>query len=417
MDAAIATKKPVAPKPPRKARKANLKSVPATPESDTAPDPNAKLQTRVDVAELRRVITQLGGVVDIKSSMPMLRNVLVRADRANVTFVATDLNTTLTVTVKASDWASGSGATTVECRRLRDILRVLPDGVTTLESKDGASLRMHVDGCTTHVHGLPANDFPKTPDASTVEWSSVDGGILRDLLERVSDTVCRDESRFHLNGVYLETSDGERMVAVSTDGHRLSKAQRAYKTSFANKGVIIPSGAVRELRKLLVAEMCEVGIRNNLLFVRQGEWALTTKLIDAQFPPYEQVIPSDPKLLVTCDRQRLIDACKRARALCTDTRGVAMSVANGKLVLQSDNPDVGELAEKIDADYIPRTATDKVGVNPSFLQGALERTDGERCVLGIRDELDPILVRSLEDATQRTISDAEFLVVVMPMRI
>jgi DNA polymerase-3 subunit beta len=419
--ASPAPKKPRAPKA-KVPRKAKLSSVPVDAKPIPA-DPDAALQCMVPIAELRKAICRMSTIVDMKSSMPMLHHVMVAADGNAITITATDQNLSLTMTIAQDHYHSGSGAVAIECRRLRDLLKALPDSIATIDANKLASqTRVFVDDCTARLFSLPTRDFPKTPQR-TADWHTIDAGVLRAMLEETIPTVCHDETRFHLNGVFVESCDGESIVAVSTDGHRLTKTKRMMASSFQTRasgsvgGIVIPEKAVRELVRNLSDGSCQVAMQWPYLFVQQDNWTLAIKLIDCQYPPYQQVIPQDHKLLVTCDRRKLIDACKRAKVLCSDTRGLRMKVDAGALVIESDDPDVGELRERVPADYNKASTNIVVGANTEYLRTALEQMSDDSCVLGISNELDPISVRGLDDAAMRSVDDAEFMAIIMPMRV
>jgi DNA polymerase-3 subunit beta len=184
------------------------------------------------------------------------------------------------------------------------------------------------------------------------------------------------------------------------------------------KGVIIPIKALTEIRKLLAGadlKTCDIAFKAPHVFVKCGNATLAIKTIDAQFPPYEQVIPRGYTKLVTVDKAELIEACKRGKLLGCETRGLAISATKGALTLSSDNPDIGEVKESIDAEY--EGADAQIGLNPVYLLELLAQIDGKRVTLGFDKPLDPILVRDTDDVVSRSLSESALVGVVMPMRI
>lgn len=406
--------------PKRKRKTKASKLAPVPPVVKPSSDASSPLAT-VPIADLRKALGRLSGVVDAKSTMPMLQRVRVVGHDNVIRLGATDLDVSMLVDLVGH--TESSLGVTFECRRMRDLLRVLPDGDVTLSYEKGPFGSVSTGRCDAKLEAITDRDFPSIPEHKG-DWHTIDAGILRGMIEDTLPTVCHDETRFHLAGACLESATGERMVMVSTDGHRLTKSQRHVATAFQTRrngeravgGVIVPERALKELRRNLVDGPCKIAMDGRFVFVKQNDWTLITKTIDAQFPPYEQVIPKDAKILVTVDKAALIEACKRSKVFASETRGVCLTLKSGALSLRADHPDAGELVETIDADYA-KGENESFGVNPAFLLTALEAMEGELVVLALQNELDPILVRSIDDAAMRKIEDAELLVVVMPMRI
>src|SRR4029079_15716848 len=193
--------------------------------------------------------------------------------------------------------------------------------------------------------GMPDRDFPKIPDHREVQLASIPAETLREMIDKTLFSVSSDETRFHLNGVYFE-SDGKKARMVSTDGHRLSRVDRPM-TGGPNltAGIILPKKGVVEVKRALdaVGGNCEVAVKTPYFFLRAGEVTLAVQLIDAQFPPYEAVIPKSNDKILEVNRSLLVDALKGAQLMSSETRGVRFSLAEGVLKVASDNPDLGEV--------------------------------------------------------------------------
>jgi DNA polymerase-3 subunit beta len=196
---------------------------------------------------------------------------------------------------------------------------------------------------------------------------------------------------------------------VSTDGHRLSKVER--KVAGAPKltaGIIIPKKGLLEIRKVLESgPSCKLAIKTPHLFLVQDDLAIAVKLIDAQFPPYEQVIPKDHKKVITLDRARFIDALRRAQLMSSETRGVKMASTREGVTITSDNPDLGEVREELDADYNGEPIA--IGFNPKYVVELLGQMASEQVTVHLGGELDPGLFKPL--------GGDDYVGVVMPMRI
>jgi len=255
---------------------------------------------------------------------------------------------------------------------------------------------------------MPDRDFPKVPDHREATYTTVESAVLREMIERTLFSVCNDETRFHLNGVYFE-SDGAKSRMVSTDGHRLSKVERNIAGGpKLSAGVIIPKKGLLEIKKVLEAgPNCKVAIKTPHLFLVQDDIVIAVKLIDAQFPPYDQVIPKDHKKIITVDRLRFIDALRRAQLMSSETRGVKVAATKDGVTITSDNPDLGEVREELDAEYGGDPIA--IGFNPKYVVELLSQMSSDQITLALGGELDPGLIRPF--------TGDDYLGVVMPMRI
>lgn len=388
----------------------------------------------VNKRALQNALQSLQTIADRKSAMPILGRVALRVMGLHaLQLVATDLNLWLTVTLGHDDLlrvdASQTLGITLDAKAALTLVKGLPDGVVSLGSLDHSYARITSGRVSARLQSIPDREFPKVPNhaAESLKWFTLDAGMVRDMIDRTAFSACPDETRFHLNGALVE-SDGTTLRMVTTDGHRLTKVERviaeipvakdvtlqAPDTAAWNKGFIVPRKGLAEIKRILDDGPCSVAFEAPYLHMKQGNAVLTVKIIDAQFPPYDRVIPTDNKHLVTCEKQPLIDALKRATMLTSDVRGVALDFAHGELTIKSDNPDMGELRETIDAEGRSPVC---VGFNAKYLLDLLPRIDGERVVISLGAPLDPGLFRGIDDAAQRPIIKASYLGVVMPMRL
>ncbi|MCX5747746.1 MAG: DNA polymerase III subunit beta [Proteobacteria bacterium] len=366
------------------------------------------MEFRIAKVEFLRGLRLAQGIADRKSTMPMLANVLLRTTGKNQLLVAaTDLNVSLTAELKAN--ITSEGGLTLGAKNLYELVSNAPGDEITLKKTDNHWAEIKAGKVAYRIVGMPDRDFPKVPEHREATYSTIESAVLREMIDRTLFSVCNDETRFHLNGVYFEC-DGTKARMVSTDGHRLSKVERTIPNGpVLTSGVIIPKKGLLEMKKVLESgPTCKLAIKTPHLFLQQDEVAIAVKLIDAQFPPYEQVIPKDHKRVITIDRTRLIDALRRAQLMSSETRGVKISATKDGVTITSDNPDLGEVREELDADY---NAADpmSIGFNPKYVVELLGQMTSDQVTLSLGGELDPGLLRPL--------MGEEYLGVVMPMRI
>ena len=365
------------------------------------------MEFRIQKSEFIRGLRLAQSIADRKSTMPMLANVLLRTiGKSKLLVAATDLNVSLSAELKATNAAEGG--LTVNAKSLHDIVVALPGDELTIKRADNSWAEIRAGKVTYRVVGMPDRDFPKVPDHREAPFSDLEAGVLREMIDRTLFSVCNDETRFHLNGVLFE-SNGSKARMVSTDGHRLSKVERALPGGpQLTAGVIIPKKGLLEIKRVLDgATSCKLAVKTPYVFLQADDLVLAVKLIDAQFPPYEQVVPKEHKRSLVIDRHLLIDALKRAQLMSSETRGVKFAMESGKLTIASDNPDVGEVKEELEADYSGDPVA--IGFNPKYVIELLGQMASDQVGLELGGELDPGLFKPL--------GADEYLGVVMPMRI
>jgi DNA polymerase-3 subunit beta len=365
------------------------------------------MEFRIAKTEFLRGLRLAQGIADRKSTMPMLANVLLRTQGKNQILVAaTDLNVSLTAELKSSN--AHEGGITLGAKSLFELVANAPGDEITLKKTDNHWAEIRSGKVVYRVVGMPDRDFPKVPDHREASYSTIESVVLREMIDRTLFSVCNDETRFHLNGVFFE-SDGSKARMVSTDGHRLSRVERTIAGGpKLSAGVIIPKKGLLEIKKVLEAgPSCKLAIKTPHVFLVQEDIAIAVKLIDAQFPAYEQVIPTQHKRVVTVDRVRLIDALRRAQLMSSETRGVKVAASKDGLTITSDNPDLGEVREELDAQYNGDAIA--IGFNPKYVVELLGQITSDQVTLSLGNELDPGLFQPIG-------GDA-YLGVVMPMRI
>ncbi|MFT3695253.1 MAG: DNA polymerase III subunit beta [Kofleriaceae bacterium] len=365
------------------------------------------MEFKIAKTEFLRGLRLAQGIADRKSTMPMLANVLLRTQGKNQLLVAaTDLNVSLTAELKSSN--SHEGGITLGAKNLFDLINNAPGDEITLKRADNHWAEIKSGKVQYRIVGMPDRDFPRVPDHREATYTTVESAVLREMIDRTLFSVSNDETRFHLNGVFFE-SDGSKARMVSTDGHRLSKVERTIANGpKLSAGVIIPKKGLLEMKKVLESgPSCKIAIKTPHLFLVQEDIAIAVKLVDATFPPYEQVIPKDHKKIITVDRSRIVESLKRAQLMSSETRGVKLAATREGLTITSDNPDLGEVREELDADYDGDPIA--IGFNPKYVVELLGQMSSDQITISLGGELDPGLVKPL--------SGDEYVGVVMPMRI
>lgn len=395
----------------------------ATEEPTTKPKRGVSgMSVTVAKRDLARMAARMAGVADKKSTMPILRTVLLVAEGRRVTLAATDLYLSLRGSIPAAE-VDTAGGIAVAASDLVERVKMLPDGPVTLEVKDHA-LTLKAKGAARRytLRGNPAEDYPSLPSpAEGASTMTLQTKLLRKLIARTHFAVSTDETRPHLNSGLIEW-EGDVVRAVATDGHRLSMAEAKVSGQAANTSMLIPLKAIHELARLCdevdavvvdgeAAKEPEITIAQNgsTAFFIAGAVTFGVKLIDAQFPPYRQVIPKESSRSAKVPRAAFSDAVRAvAVAASATTNGVKLVLTKGMIRLSSESADSGDGSDEVAVTYDGAALT--IGFAWRYVTDALGAVGDEEVDVEFGNELDPIVVRS------GTPEDS-YLGVIMPLRI
>lgn len=374
------------------------------------------MKLTIDKADLQRGLARLQAIVEKRSSMPILANVLATASGKNedgrLELAATDLE----VGIRGSQAAKVAkpGALTISARKLYDIVRELPDEPIQLESTPNSYLDIRCGRARFTLAGTDAQEYPSLPEFSPGRMVRLQAAVLSQMIEGTMYAASLDETRYNLNGVYFEVvSETARIRMVATDGHRLALVERTAGSDVSGlaSGVIVPRKGLAELKRLVDevdADEVEIGFEGNSGLVRSGNVTLVMRLIEGEFPNYQQVIPQqcDHHLVLTADA--LVRALRRVALLSAEhSRAVKVELSEGKLQLSSRTPDLGEAQEELDVDYAGPSIS--MGFNARYLLDCLSALGAKEIRLGFRDGGSAVEVRPTDDLAS--------VAVVMPMRL
>jgi len=371
------------------------------------------MEFQISVDELSKALYRAQGIVDKKSTMPILSSVLVEAKKTDaggrITVSAYDLEVGVTGEHPAE--VLKEGAVAIQAKSLYEIVRNLPENVVVL--KKTANNRVEISSGTAEfrIVGQPAEEFPALPKVEAIPFVPVESGVLLEMIEKTQFAISTDDTRYNLNGVYFDpTPTGTRMVA--TDGHRLALIEKPLPGDFGLKrGIIIPRKGLGELRRLLSEDSAAAGelgfSESSGIFKRPG-LVMMMRLIDGQFPDYAQVIPSEGERTLALPRTRLLETLRRVALISADrASAVRFELSPGQLRITSQNPDLGEAREDLVVDYPGKPL--RIGFNAKYVIDVLTALDAEQIGLELADELSPGVLRP--------VGDNGYVAVVMPMRI
>jgi DNA polymerase-3 subunit beta len=370
--------------------------------------------------DLLRELQLFQGIVERKNTIPILANVLLEANGAEMKMLATDLEVGLRS--KCTATVSKGGSLTLPAKKLYEIIKALPETDVRIE-EDKGGVKVAADRFDSRMQTLPREDFPTLPDAPGSVSATLPREALRRMIEKTQFAITGEDTRYFLNGA-LFILRGDSLSLVSTDGHRLAhitfphdKADKAKtaKTPLENdeNRVILPRKTLLELGRLL-AEGGEGDIRyergENHLFFGVGDRLLISRMIDGQFPAFERVIPKNNDKHVEFDRDRLTSAVRRVALLSNErSRAVKFQIDKGKVEIASSSPEFGEAKEMLMVDYAAAPVT--ICFNAQYVLDFLSVVETESVSLDFKDEMSQAVLKPLGA------EGYDYTYVIMPMRI
>jgi len=348
-------------------------------------------------------------VVSTRTTLPILSNVLIRAEGAHVEFTATDLDVTVACKVEAK--VSQPGATTLPVKKLFGIVRELT-GDIEIETDDKNLSSIRCGSSFFKIHGLGADEFPPLPKFKDDKKVSQPQENIRAMIRKTSFAVSTDESRYVLNGIFVSLKEG-KMTLVATDGRRLALVDEEVDISEKSAGeFIVPAKAINELNRLL-QDKGDVELKfgeNQASFALKNETGLSvlliTKLIEGNYPNYRQVIPGEAKERIAVGREELVQALRRAEIMTSEkANSVKMSFGKNLLTITANSPEVGEARETMAINYKGKELA--IAFNPRYLIDPLNALTEDEVFIELIDELSPGVIKI----------NGPFLYVVMPMRL
>jgi len=364
-----------------------------------------------------RGLSRTHAVADRKSSMPILSNVLLSTDGpSTLRLSATDLYLGVGATSPAD--VKKGGTVAVSARTLFDIVKALPEGEVRWTVGPNHAAEIRCGKVRYKIPGMPGEDFPALPSPGNTTFAELDADVLGELIARTQYSMSTDDTRPHLAGALFE-GDGKVVRMVTTDGHRLSKAEHRIADGMLNFAMLVPNKGIAELKRVIEDAKADkksddgavtIGVASaggNAFFRREGV-QLSVKLADEQFPPYAKVIPAQQDRRVVVSRAALAEALRRISLVASDkSGGVRLGVEPGVLKITSENPDVGEGSEELDVDFAGDPVT--IGFNAKYVLDVLGALSADDVALELSGELDPGVIKP--------VNGGDFVGVIMPMRI
>jgi DNA polymerase III subunit beta len=360
-------------------------------------------------------LAQVLNVVGSKATMPILSNVLIEAEKDQISLTTTNLDLGIRCRIKAE--VKETGAVTLPVKRLAGIVRELPNVDVTFDASPNHQVKLTSGGSTFRIMGIGKEEFPPLQEFGEEKAYSLEQSELATMLKSVAYAQSTDETRYILNGVYFNFRDG-KLSLVATDGRRLALTAKEMDVPAASAGaIILPAKTVGELMRLMdKGEKVKINFND-----RRAAFQIATdkdtsglidnvylysKVVEGNYPNYQQVIPKETHQRIKLERELFLQCIHRAALVCSEkSNSVKIKVSSNLLELTAQSPDFGEAHESMAIGYSGPEL--QVAFNPAFLMDPLKALVKDEVFFELKDEVSPGVFKTLES----------FVCVIMPVRL
>jgi DNA polymerase III subunit beta len=373
----------------------------------------------IDKREFIKGLGLMQSVAGRKTTLPILSHILLEWEKNSLYLTGTDLETGIREELIAKIHQKGKAS--VSAKKLYEIVRELPEETIHIQKKDNHWITIQCGKSIFNLAGLDPEEFPSFPTYQEENFSTVSTQLIREMIEKTVFAASSEESRYHLNGIlFAQMKQGGKEILrmVATDGHRLSLIDRENQKirGIEEKGIIIPKKGILEIKKIIGDrdEEEEMGIYFNSThgFFKMGKSLTVIRLIDGEFPEYEQVVPkgNDKKLVMV--KERMVSSLKRVSTMASERmEGVKFSLKKNSVEMSSTHQDFGDAKEEVEVVFEGPPL--QVGFNARYFIEALSVIDAEEVLMELRDEGSPGILRP----SSSTPGLSNQFCIIMPMRL
>jgi len=371
----------------------------------------------IDKREFLKGLSLIQGITGRKTTLPILSHVLMELEKESLFLTGTDLETGIREELTAKVHQTGKAS--VSAKKIYEIIRELPEETIHIQKKENHWITLQCGKSIFNLAGLDPDEFPSLPTYQDSNFSQIPARLLVEMIEKTVFAASNEESRYHLNGIFFlqGTQEGkEKLRMVATDGHRLSLIEREGEIIRGiEKGIIIPKKGILEIKKIMGdqegEEMVDIYFDQTHGFLKMGKSLMVVRLIDGEFPEYEQVIPKENDKKLVMEKEKVYGCLRRVSTMASErVEGIKISLKKDSLELSSYNQDFGDAKEELGVSY--EGPLIEIGFNARYLMEALNVMDTDELILELKDEGSPVMIKPL--TTKET---PDQLCIIMPMRI
>ncbi len=386
---------------------------------------------KIEKREFLRGLGLIQSVTGRKTTLPILSHILLECDQNSLYLTGTDLETGIREELIAK--VTQTGKASVSAKKLYEIVRELPDEIIEIQKKENHWITIQCQKSIFNLAGLDPEDFPSLPTFQEENFTSLSAPIFRDMIEKTVYAASNEESRHHLNGilfVLIKRDEKEWLRMVATDGHRLSLIEKEDQPirGIGEKGVILPKKGAIEIKKIIGERSAgsfgdggeEMGIYFNAThgFFKIGKSLTIIRLIDGEFPEYEQVIPKENEIKLVMARDKMISSLKRVSTMASERmEAIKLILKKDLMEMSSTHQDFGDAKEEVEVIY-PGDPL-QIGFNARYLIEALSAIDTEEVLMELKDEGSPGIIRPsvLSKGSSGPSGFSNQFCIIMPMRL
>jgi DNA polymerase-3 subunit beta len=360
-------------------------------------------------------LAQVLNVVGSKATMPILSNVLIEAEKDQVSLTTTNLD--LGIRCKITAEVKEAGSVTLPVKRLANIVRELPNIDVAIDASPNHQVKLSSGGSSFRIMGIGKEEFPPLPEFGDEKAYTLEQAELTAMLRSVAYAQSTDETRYILNGVYLNFRDG-KFSLVATDGRRLALIAKEMEVPAESAGaIILPAKTVSELAHLLdKGEKVKINFNDRRCAFQIAtnkdtnglvdSIYLYSKVVEGNYPNYQQVIPKETHQRIKLERELFLQCVHRAALVCSEkANSVKLKLTSNLLEITAQSPDFGEAHESMAINYSGPDL--QVAFNPAFLIDPLKALTKDEVFFEVKDEVSPGVFKTLEN----------FVCVIMPVRL
>jgi len=371
----------------------------------------------INKKEFLKGLSLMQSVAGRKTTLPILSHILIEGEKNSIYLTGTDLETGIREELTAT--VQQGGKASISAKKLYEIVRELPEEMIHIKKKENHWITLQCGKSIFNLAGLDPDEFPSLPTYQDGYFSKVSTHLMKEMIEKTVFAASSEESRYHLNGVlFSQSQQGTKVVLrmVATDGHRLSLIDRENQAIRGiEKGIIIPKKGVLEIKKIMGDQDGEEEIESYFDqthgFFKMGKSLMVIRLIDGEFPEYDQVIPKGNDKKIVMQKERVYGCLRRVSTMASErVEGIKLSLKRNSIELNSYHQDFGDAKEEVEVSY--EGPPIEIGFNARFLMEALNVMDMDEVMMELKDEGSPGILKPLS-----TTESSNQICIIMPMRI